>query len=82
MYVIIGSHFVPLEGKFLLIALVIVRIILNAIVRQMSLNRPLNNGVSIVQKLVVKLFDNVFATGGINIDREFDKFLNNGHTVV
>jgi hypothetical protein len=24
MYVIIGSHFVPLEGKFLLIALVIV----------------------------------------------------------
>ena len=31
MYVIhvIGSHFVPLEGKFLLIALVIVRITLN-----------------------------------------------------
>jgi len=28
MYVIIGSHFVPLEGKFLLIALVIVRITL------------------------------------------------------
>ena len=28
-YVIIGSHFVPLEGKFLLIALVIVRITLN-----------------------------------------------------
>jgi hypothetical protein len=36
MYVIIGSHFVPLEGKFLLIALVIVRITLNMIVRQMS----------------------------------------------
>jgi hypothetical protein len=28
MYVIIGSHCVPLEGKFLLIALVIVRIAL------------------------------------------------------
>jgi len=44
MYVIIGRHFVPLEGKFLLIALIIVRIPLNVIVRQM----PLNNGVSIV----------------------------------
>jgi len=38
MYVIIGSHFVPLEGKFVLIALVIVRITLNVIVRQMLLN--------------------------------------------
>jgi hypothetical protein len=38
MYVIIGNHFVPLEGKFLLIALVIVRITLNVIVRQMPLN--------------------------------------------
>jgi hypothetical protein len=38
MYVIIGSHFVPLEGKFLLIALVIVRITLNVIVRQIPLN--------------------------------------------
>ena len=38
MYVIIGSHFVPLEGKFLLIALAIVRITLNVIVRQMLLN--------------------------------------------
>ena len=38
MYVIIGSHFVPLEGKFLLTALVIVRIILNVIVCQMFLN--------------------------------------------
>ena len=38
MYVIIGSHFVPLEGKFLLMALVIVRITLNVIVRQMPLN--------------------------------------------
>jgi len=34
MYVIIGSHFVPLEGTFLLIALVIVWITLNVIVRQ------------------------------------------------
>ena len=32
VYVIIGSHFVPLDGKFLLIALVIVKT-LNVIVR-------------------------------------------------
>jgi hypothetical protein len=38
MYVIIGSDFVLLECKFLLIALVIVRIELNVIVRQMLLN--------------------------------------------
>ena len=37
MYVIIGSYFRPLEGKFLLIALVIVRITLNVIVPQMPL---------------------------------------------
>jgi hypothetical protein len=37
MYVIIGSYFVPLEGKFLLIALVIVRITLNVLRRQMPL---------------------------------------------
>ena len=48
MYVIIGSYFVPLEGKFLLIALVIVRITLNVMC-------DIKNGVSIVQKLVVKL---------------------------
>jgi len=57
MYVIIGRHFVPLEGKFLLIALIIVRIPLNVIVRQM----PLNNGVSIV-----------FATSGNNIVQVFE----------
>ena len=38
MYVIIGSHFVLFEGKFLRIALVIVRIALNVIVRLMPLN--------------------------------------------
>jgi hypothetical protein len=38
MYVVIGSHFVPLEGKFLPITLVIARITLNMIVRQISLN--------------------------------------------
>jgi hypothetical protein len=37
MHVIIGSYFVPLEGKFLLIALVIVRITLNVLRRQMPL---------------------------------------------
>ena len=55
MYVIIGSHFVPLEGKFLLIALVIVRITIYVIVHLMPLNVPLNNGMSIIQKLAVKL---------------------------
>jgi len=38
MYVIIGSHFMPREGNFILKALVIVRITLNVIVRQMPLN--------------------------------------------
>ena len=38
MCVIIGSHLVPLEGKFLLIALVIVKITLNVMVRQIPLN--------------------------------------------
>jgi hypothetical protein len=51
MYVINGSHFVTLECKFLLIAIVIVRITINVIVRQNSLD----NGVTNVQKLVVKL---------------------------
>ena len=41
---------VPLEGKFILLALVIVRITLNMIVLQMSAK----HGVSIVQKIVVK----------------------------
>jgi hypothetical protein len=38
MYVFIEHHFVPIEGKFLLIVLVIVRISLNVIVGQMPLN--------------------------------------------
>jgi hypothetical protein len=37
MYIIIGGHFVPLDGKFLLIALVLVRITLNVMVHQMLL---------------------------------------------
>ena len=32
MCIIIGSHFVPFEGRFVLVALVIVRITLNVIV--------------------------------------------------
>ena len=74
MYVIIGSHFVPLEGKFLLIALVIVRI---------TLNVSASNAPKCCQTL--KHLDNVFATGGNNIVEvfeSFDKFLNDGHTVV
>ena len=38
MYVIIRSHFVPLSGKFSLIALVITRLTLNVIMHQMPLN--------------------------------------------
>ena len=55
MYVIIGSHFVPLEGKFFLISLVIVRITINVRVRQNVPKCPLNNEVYIVLTLVVKL---------------------------
>ena len=62
----------PLQGKYLLIAL-------DVIVRQM----PLKNGVSIVHKLVkLSNTDNVFATGGNNIVEVFDKFLDDKHTVV
>jgi predicted cobalt transporter CbtA len=56
MYVIMGGHVVPFEGKFFLIALVIVRIILNVIVGQMHPKCPLSNVVSIIhQRFVVKL---------------------------
>jgi hypothetical protein len=51
MYVIIGSHFVPLEGKFLLTVLVIVFIDSASNVPKC----PLSNGVFIVQKLVANL---------------------------
>ena len=68
MYVIIGNYFVPPEGKFLLTALVIVRITLNVIVRQMPLN--VHRSKTCCQTL--KHFDNVFATGGNNIVEVFD----------
>ena len=87
---IIGSHFVPLDGKFLLIALAMDNIKCENVSNAHKC--PLNNGVSIVQKLVVKLsntstkLDNVFATGGNNIVEVFEsltnRFLNDGHTVV
>jgi hypothetical protein len=54
MHVIVGSHFVPLEGKFLLIALFIVRITLHVIVSNTP-KCPLNKCLSIVQNLVVNL---------------------------
>jgi hypothetical protein len=53
MYVIIGCHFVPPGGNFLLLALVIVMITLNVIVRQIKC--PLKSDMSMVHKLVVKL---------------------------
>ena len=52
MYLIIGSHFVPLEGKFLLIGLVIY---IKCDSASNSPKCPLNNHVSIVQKLAVKI---------------------------
>ena len=67
-YVIIGSHFVPLEGKFLLIALVIVRITLKVIMSASNAPKcPLNNGVSIVQTL--KHFDNVISTSAKTLSK-------------
>ena len=68
MYVIIGSHFVPLEAKFLLIALVIVRITLNVIVCQMPLKvakqRCVHRSKTCCQTL--KHYHNIFASGGNN----------------
>jgi hypothetical protein len=64
MYVIIGSHCVPLEGKFLLVALVIIRMTLNVIVCQMPLS--VHRSKSCCQTL--KHFDNIFTVGGNNID--------------
>jgi hypothetical protein len=60
MYVIIGSHFVPLEGRFLLIALVIVRITLNVSASNVP-KCPLNNGVFIIQKLVEKVLTYIYS---------------------
>ena len=84
IHVIIGSHFVPLEGRFLLIALDIVRIItLYVIVRQM----PLSSG-SIVQNLIVKLSNTStmllppVAKRYRNVWELDNKFLNDGHAVV
>ena len=70
MYVIIGSHFVPLEGKFLLIALVIVRITLNVTVRQMPLNakqRCVHHSKNCCQTF--EHFDNVFAEEKITLSK-------------
>jgi hypothetical protein len=70
MYVIIGSHFVPLEGKFLLIALVIVRITLNVTVRQMPLNakqRCVHRSKNCCQSF--EHFDNVFAEEKITLSK-------------
>jgi hypothetical protein len=88
MYVIIGIHFVPLEGKFLLIALVIVRITLNVIVHQMPLNvrkttvcpsfkNLLSNSQTLRQCYFYMLWKRCRSVW------EFDNnYLNDGHTVV
>jgi hypothetical protein len=67
--VIIGSHFVPLDGKFLLIALAMDNIKCENVSNAHKC--PLNNGVSIVQQLVVKMFESLT-----------NRFLKDGPTVV
>jgi hypothetical protein len=53
IYIIIGSHFAPLEGKFLLIALIsYCKSNIKCDSASNAPNCPLNDGVSIVQKLV------------------------------
>ena len=75
MYAIIGSHFVPHEGKFLLIALVIVRpdnikCVSASNTPKCPLKRCVRRSKSCCQTL--KHFDNVFATGGNNIVEVFE----------
>ena len=63
----------PLQCKFLLIAIVIVRITLNVIMRSKTCE-------------TLKHFDNVFGTGGNDIVEVFESlttsFFNDGHPVV
>ena len=54
MYIIIGSHFVPFEGKFILIALVIVRITLNVIVNVSAAGG--NNIVKVFESLTTSFW--------------------------
>jgi hypothetical protein len=63
MYVIIGSHFVPLEVKFLLISFVIVRITLN--VRETSEGK-----FSVIALVIARITLNV-RTGGNSIVEVF-----------
>jgi len=76
MYVINGSHFLPLEGKFLFIALVIVRITLNVIVRQMPLNVCLTTVCASFKKLLSnsRTLRQHFRTGGNNILEVFESY--------
>ena len=59
MYVKIGSHVASHESKFLLVALVIVRITLNVIVRQMSTKQrcvhPSNTSTTFSQQVEITL---------------------------
>ena len=74
MYVMIGSHFVPPEGKFLLIALVIVRVTFKCDSASNGPKYPLNNDVSIIQKLVVQLL-NTSTTFSQQVEITLSKFL-------
>ena len=55
MYVISGSHFLPLGGKFLLIELVIVGITLNVIVRQKLVVKISNTSTTFSQQVEITL---------------------------
>jgi hypothetical protein len=65
-------HFVPLEGKFLLIALVIARLTLNVIVRQMPHQRT-HTAVNTSVKCVL-------CTKEFKIDRYLKEHIKRKHT--
>ena len=84
MYIIVGSHFVPLEGKFLLVTYCKDNIKCDS--ASNAPKCPLNNGskMSIVQKLI-KL-SNTSTTFWHQVDITLmevfeNKLLNDGHTV-
>ena len=79
MYVIIGSHFVPLKAKLSFIALVIVSTLYNIKYDSVSnaLKCLLNNGVFIVHRSkpccqIPKHFDNVISTCCENVVEVFE----------
>ena len=72
MVVIIGSHFVPLEGKFLLIAYVIARITINVIVRQMSAKQRCVHHSKTCCQTSLERFYNFISTGCEKVEEVFE----------